>query len=194
MTYQLATSKRRLVKPVPVATAPPSLGQRLLAIDAIVDVIFSFSTPRTIISLSKTCRAVGPIVASYFRVAYNPEYFLRQFLPDPPVARAFRTLQAETGVIIFGKAAFNFFARAPFTETAMSLYVDGSYASQVNDFLTNAGYDVETHEGEFVFFKEGENGQVIYKIVLQVGGLDSPGQFQNVSTSAWRANHDATGD
>jgi hypothetical protein len=42
--------------------------------------------------------------ASNFRVAFNPECFLPQFLPDPPVARAFRTLQVETGVIIFGKA------------------------------------------------------------------------------------------
>jgi hypothetical protein len=182
MTYWLATSKRRLVKPVPVPTAPPSIGQRLLTIDAIVDMIFSFSAPRTIISLSKTCHAVEPIAASYFRVAYNPECFLRQFLPDPPVARAFRTLQAKTGVIIFGKAACNFLARAPFTETAMSLYVDGSYASQVKDFLTNAGYDVETHEGKFVFFKTGEDGQVRYKIVLQVGVVI---QIQNVSTSAW---------
>jgi hypothetical protein len=51
----------------------------------------------------------------------------------------------------------NFVACTPFTETAMT-DVDGSYAPQVNDFLTNAGYDVEPHEGEFVFFKEEENG------------------------------------
>jgi hypothetical protein len=46
--------------------------------------------------------------ASNFRVAFNPECFLPQFLPDPPVARAFRTVQAETGVIIFGKATCQF--------------------------------------------------------------------------------------
>jgi hypothetical protein len=54
--------------------------------------------------------------------------------------------------------------------------VDGSCTPQVNDFLTNTGYDVETHEGE--------NGQVI-----QNCAPDWPTRFadsvQNVSTSAW---------
>ena len=166
MTYHLATSECR-----PIHSPPP--GQRIIAIDAILDVIFSFSTPRTIISLSKTCRAARPIAASYFRVAYNPERFLRQFLPDPAVARAFRTLQAETGVMVFGKAAYNFLARALLTETAMSLYVDGSCALQVNDFLTHAGYDVETREDEFVFLRRDEDERVIGTIVLQVGPPDS---------------------
>jgi hypothetical protein len=52
--------------------------------------------------LSQTCRAAYPIAASYFRVAYNPERFLQQFLPDPPDVRAFRSLQAETGVVVYG--------------------------------------------------------------------------------------------
>jgi hypothetical protein len=72
--------------------------------------------------------------------------------------------------------------------------VDGSCASQVNDFLTNAGYDVETHEGEFIFFKEGENGQVIYKIVLQIGPLDLPTVFKMSRPVRGRENHDARGD
>ncbi|KAF8464333.1 hypothetical protein DFH94DRAFT_618761, partial [Russula ochroleuca] len=77
----------------------------------ILDVIFSFSTPRSIINLSKTCRAACPIAASYFRAAYKPERLLQRFLPDPAVVRAFRTLQAETGLAIIGKAAYDFLAR-----------------------------------------------------------------------------------
>jgi len=146
-------------------------------IDAILDVIFSFSTPRTIINLSKTCRAARPIVASYFRTAYKPERLLQRFLPDPAIMRTFRTLQAETGLTIFGKAAYNFLARASPTSidmtATMSLYVDHPYAFAVHDFFTGAGYDVETREHELVFLKTGEDDRIINKIVLHVGQPDS---------------------
>ncbi|KAI0287624.1 hypothetical protein BC826DRAFT_1043322, partial [Russula brevipes] len=143
-----------------------SPGQRVISIDAILDVIFSFSTPRTIITLSKTCRAARPIAASYFRVAYKPEYLLRRFLPDPAGVWAFRALQSETGVAIFGRAACNFLARAPLTDVAMGLYVDRSYAAV-------AGYEVEMREHEFVFFRMGEDEQVAREVVLQVSPPDS---------------------
>lgn len=161
----------------------PSPGQRAITIDAIVDVIFSFSTPRAIISLSRTCRAAQPIAASYFRVAYNPEHFLQQFLPNLTDVRAFRSLQAETGVVAFGKAVRNFLARAPLTDTEMNLFVDESYAPQVDSFLTRAGYDMEAHGQELVFSKKGEDEEVISKIVLRVGPpesfetLDKPRDF-----------------
>jgi hypothetical protein len=165
-------------------TDPPSPGQRIIVIDAILDIVFSFSTPRTIINLSKTCRAARPIAASYFRAAYKPERLLRQFLPDPTIVRAFRTLQAGTGLTIFGKAAYDFLARASFSTgtdpastVAMSLYVDKSYASVVNNFFTGAGYDVEMREHELVFFKTGEDDQIVNKIVLQV---DQPDSFDSV--------------
>src|ERR1700761_1138647 len=116
MYHQVAFKYRR---PVRLTSKVPSVGQRLIGIDAIVDVIFSFSTPRTIIALSQTCRAAHPIAASYFRVAYNPERFLQQFLPDPADVRAFRSLQVETGVAVYGKAVRNFLARAPLTDTEM---------------------------------------------------------------------------
>src|SRR5712671_5387927 len=152
----------------------PSPGQRVLAIDAILDVIFSFSTPRTIISLSKSCRAARPIAASYFRVAYKPEHLLRQFLSDPATIRAFRILQAETGLTIVGKAAHNFLARAPptLTDRAMSLYVDGSHAAPVSDFLTHAGYGVEMREHLYLFFKMGEGGDA-REIILRASSPDS---------------------
>jgi len=155
----------------------PSLGQRIIVIDVILDIIFSFSNPRTIINLSKTCRATHPIAASYFRAAYKPERLLQQFLPDAAVVRAFRTLQAETGLTIFGKAAYEFLARASFSGTdaptaVMSLYLDKSYAQAVNDFLTSAGYDVEMRGHELVFLKR-EDDQVINKVVLQANQPDS---------------------
>jgi hypothetical protein len=158
-------------------TDTPTPGQRIIVIDAILDVIFSFSTPRTIINLSKTCRAAPPIAASYFRAAYKPERLLQRFLPDPMIMRAFRTLQAETGLTIFGKAAYNFLARASPTSAdttaTISLYVDNPYASAVSDFFTAAGYDVEMHEHDLVFFKRGEDGRIINKVVLHVGQPDS---------------------
>jgi len=124
----------------------PSLGQRIIVIDVILDIIFSFSNPRTIINLSKTCRATHPIAASYFRAAYKPERLLQQFLPDAAVVRAFRTLQAETGLTIFGKVVYNSLVRAPLTSmgtiVAVSLYVDMPYASAMDGFFTGIGYDV----------------------------------------------------
>jgi len=176
MNWQLASSTHQ-----PAAqhsTDFPSPGQRIIVIDAILDEIFSFSTPRTIINLSNTCRAARPIAASYFRAAYKPERLLQQFLPDPSVVRAFRTLQAGTGLTIFGKAAYDFLARASFSgtdapTTVMSLYVDKSHTSLVNDFFTGAGYDVETREHELVFIKTGEDNQAVNKVVLQASHPDS---------------------
>ncbi|KAI9457298.1 hypothetical protein F5148DRAFT_349313 [Russula earlei] len=174
MNQQYASSAHQSVHhPSEVDVPSPSPGQRVMAIDAILDVIFSFSTPRAIITLSKTCRSARPIAASYFRVAYKPENLLQQFLPDPAIARAFRSLQAETGLKVFGKAAYNFLARAEPTDTIMNLYVDGSHPSLVSDFLTHAGYDVEVREHEFVFFRTGEGEQVIREITLQVSPPDS---------------------
>ncbi|KAH9959847.1 hypothetical protein BC827DRAFT_1212019 [Russula dissimulans] len=148
----------------------PSPGQRVVAIDAILDVVFSFSAPRTIISLSKSCRAARPIAASYFRVAYKPEHLLRQFLPDPATIRAFRILQAETGLTIVGKAARNFLSRALQTGRVMSLYVDRSHAPLVSDFLMHAGYGVEIREHLYLFFK---TGGVAREIILHASQPDS---------------------
>ena len=170
MNHQIVFNNRRSV---PSSSKALSSGQRIITIDAIVDVIFSFSTPRTIIALSQTCRAAHPIAASYFRVAYDPERFLHQFLPGPTDVRAFRSLQAQTGVVVFGKAARKFLARSPLTDTEMDLSVDESFAPQVNSFLTRAGYDVETRKQELVFSKKGEDEQIMRKIVLRVGPPES---------------------
>jgi hypothetical protein len=176
MNWQLESSTHQ---PVAHHSADlPSPGQRIIVIDAILDEIFSFSTPRTIINLSKTCRAARPIAASYFRAAYKPERLLQQFLPDLAVVRAFRTLQARTGLTIFGKAAYGFLARASFSGTdtptaVMNLYVDKSHTSLVNDFFTGAGYDVEMREHELVFLKMGGDNQVINKVLLQASHPDS---------------------
>jgi hypothetical protein len=161
------------------STDLPSPGQRIIVIDVILDIIFTFSSPRTIVNLSKTCRAARPIVASYFRAAYKPERLLQRFLPDPTVVQTFRVLQAETGLTIFGNAAYDFLSRASFsgrdTFTAvMSLYVDKSYASNVNDFFTGAGYDVvEMREHELVFLRTGKDDHIINKVVLQASLPDS---------------------
>jgi hypothetical protein len=156
----------------------PSPGQRIIVIDAILDMIFSFSTSRTIINLSKTCRAARPIAASYFRAAYKPERLLQRFLTDPTIVRAFQTLQAETGLTIIGNAAYDFLARASLTSAddttaEMSLYVDKSYVTVVYNFFTDVGYNVEMREHELVFVKTGEEDQVINQIVLQVSQPDS---------------------
>jgi hypothetical protein len=186
MSHQRLTSAYQRI-PCPEDT--PSPGQRVLAIDAILDVIFSFSTPRTIISLSKTCRAAWPIAASYFRVAYKPEHLLQQFLPDMPAVSAFRTLQAQTGVLVFGKAAYNFLARTTPTDTTMNLYVDASHTPQVNSFLTQvAGYDVEMREHELVFFRVGEGEQVVREIVLHASPpdpFDAVDKPRKISSGVW---------
>ncbi len=161
------------------STDLPSPGQRIIVIDAILDIIFSFSSPRTIVNLSKTWRAARPIVASYFRAAYKPERLLQRFLPDPAVVQTFRALQAETGLTIFGNAAYDFLSRASFSATdtltaVMSLYVDKSYAFNVNDFFTGAGYDVvEMREHELVFLRTGKDDHIINKVVLQASLPDS---------------------
>jgi hypothetical protein len=97
---------------------------------------------------------------------------LQHFFPDPAAVRAFRTLQAETGLMIFGKAAYDFLARASFSRSdtraaVMSLYVDKPYASLVNDFFTGAGYEVEMREHELVFLKKGKNDHYIHKVTHQ---------------------------
>ncbi|KAF8258588.1 hypothetical protein EI94DRAFT_1754258 [Lactarius quietus] len=129
-------------------------GKRLIAIDAIIDTIFSFSSSRTIISLSQTCRAAHPIAASYFRVAYNPERFLQQFLPDPRTCTRSGPSRPRSESWYMGGRA-NFLGRAPLTDTEMNLSVDRPYAPRVNEFLKDMGYDVESREKESIVLRIG---------------------------------------
>jgi hypothetical protein len=102
------------------------------------------------------------------------------------IVHAFRTLQAETGLTIIRKAAYNFLACALLTSTddtttaEMSLYIDKSYITVVYNFFTDVGYNVEMHKHELVFVKTGEDDQVINQIVLQVSQPDS---FDSVDNS-----------
>ena len=84
----------------------------------------------------------------------------------PHLLVSFRALQAEVGLTIFGKAAYDLPAHASLigtgteaTAAAMSLYVNKSYTSVVNDFFTDAGYEAELREHELVFVRMGEDGQ-----------------------------------
>jgi hypothetical protein len=80
--------------------------------------------------------------------------------------------------MIFGIAAYDFLGRASFSRSdtraaVMSLYVDKSYASLVNDLFTGAGYEVEMREHGLVFLKKGKNGHYIHKVTPHAGHPDS---------------------
>ncbi|THH19902.1 hypothetical protein EW146_g1349 [Bondarzewia mesenterica] len=110
---------------------------RILYNPAVLDAIFSFSTPGTIIRLAMTCRRVREAMLSYFRAAFNINRHLSRFFPDPI---AFRQLQARTASLIAGSNALQFFERTIYPEADLDLYVYPRSAGEVGRFLLEIGY------------------------------------------------------
>ncbi|TFY70235.1 hypothetical protein EVG20_g2782 [Dentipellis fragilis] len=120
----------------------------------ILDAIFAFSSPGTIIRISRTCRRIYAHVKSYLRVAYDINRHLSSFFPDPA---AFRSIQARTTTLIAGSNALQLFERTIYPNADLDLYVPKPCVAEVGALssLLEADYIfVATENQEDDFFAE----------------------------------------
>ncbi|KAA1473451.1 hypothetical protein DENSPDRAFT_902680 [Dentipellis sp. KUC8613] len=103
----------------------------------ILDTVFAFCSPGTMVRVSWTCRTVYALVKSYLRVAYDINRHLSYFFPDPV---AFRSLQARTATLIAGSNALQFFERTVYPDSDLDLYVPKPCVAEVGTFLLAIGY------------------------------------------------------
>ncbi|KAI0052314.1 hypothetical protein FA95DRAFT_1675295 [Auriscalpium vulgare] len=122
----------------------PSPGQRVLSIGPILDNIFSYSTPATILCASRTMRMAHDIARSYLNLAYNVDRFLFAYFSSPDALRA---LQARTGTLLAGQPVLDFLQRTDMAledTTSVSpnlvLLVYGAYFFEAARFLVSNGY------------------------------------------------------
>ena len=86
----------------------------------VYDRINSMIPPHSSVMLSQNCHAANNTRASFTRCAFNINCHLGHFFQNP---LEFRTIQAETGTIISGSSALQFFDREIFEDSNLDLYL-----------------------------------------------------------------------
>ena len=71
-------------------------------------------------------------------LVFNIDRRLRSYFPDPT---AFRDLQAQTGTLISGSTALQFFLRTLYVQSDLDLYVQRAARFEVGRWLLATGYN-----------------------------------------------------
>ncbi|TDL21090.1 hypothetical protein BD410DRAFT_790140 [Rickenella mellea] len=100
------------------------------------DVLFAHAPPATMYRIGRTCWMARRAVQDYSRRAFNINRHLRRFFHDPV---GFRSLQAQTGTLIWGAFAYRFFARTLCDETHLDLLVSPQHALEVGRWVIESG-------------------------------------------------------
>lgn len=104
----------------------------------IYDNVFSMISPRTSIMLSRTCTIASDSRASFNRRAFSINRELGRYFGNP---LQFRNLQAQTGTLISGSFALQFFERTVYEDSDLDLYLHPGHLYQVGSWLIdNEGY------------------------------------------------------
>ena len=90
-----------------------------------------------ILRLMRTSKAFEVMARDFLRRAYNVNKPLRRFFQDPI---AFRVMQYETGTVVSGSFALQFFVRSYYLTADLDLYVTHSGAEKVGSWLQENGY------------------------------------------------------
>ena len=100
--------------------------------------INSMIPPHSSIMLSQTCHATNNTRASFTRHTFNINRHLRCFFQNP---LEFHTIQAETGTIISGSSALQFFNREIFEDSGLDLYLHPGHLERIGTWLMKSeGY------------------------------------------------------
>ncbi|KAG9045896.1 hypothetical protein FS842_001045 [Serendipita sp. 407] len=122
---------------------PPSSGLTLLSASTIVDVLYPHLSVKDVLNVSKACRATLLAVNAWLPSAYNINKHLEPFFGDLKNTLRFRSIQAETGTLISGSQALQFFDRAHYLDSDLDLYVPCRHTLTVGLFLLSIGYRFE---------------------------------------------------
>ena len=115
----------------------PTFPSRLLSNDLLFDRILDSASPGTLVRLSRTCRQAHDAIKPYIPRAFDIDRALRRFFDDP---LAFRSLQAQTGTLISGSFALQFFARTFYCNSDLDLYCNYGDREEVGLWLLDEGY------------------------------------------------------
>ncbi|KAF7422279.1 hypothetical protein PC9H_010435 [Pleurotus ostreatus] len=97
---------------------------------------------------SLTCKAIYGEVQIFYQRSYSLNPILEPFIPLEHIP-AFRRLQGESGLVISGSAALQFFTRATYPESDLDLYVEYAHVFEVGKWLEwDVGCIALNHHGE----------------------------------------------
>ncbi|KAG1881323.1 hypothetical protein F4604DRAFT_1577927 [Suillus subluteus] len=109
----------------------------------IYDNIFSYTSPRELMHLGRSCHAAYAAFKDYSRRAFSINRHLSDFISKPLL---FRGLQARTGTLIAGSNALQFLDRTVYDEADMDVYVHPGHAREVMDYVVEReGYEFKPH-------------------------------------------------
>ncbi|TFK78930.1 hypothetical protein K466DRAFT_440461, partial [Polyporus arcularius HHB13444] len=111
----------------------------VMTVVVVYDSILSFCSPAVMLRLARVCRTTYAAVQDYMRITYscNINRRLSHFFDDP---LAFRSLQAQTGTLIAGSFALQFFDRSGIPKAGLDILVHMRHRREVGRWLISAGY------------------------------------------------------
>lgn len=107
---------------------------------------FDSLSPPDLFRYSRTSKTANQVVSSYIKRAFNVENVLGRFFTDPQISH-FRSLQSQTGMLISGSTALQFFERTFYPESDLDLYVEHRYCRVIALWLVAIGYSYEARAG-----------------------------------------------
>ncbi|KAI0076914.1 hypothetical protein K474DRAFT_1622018 [Panus rudis PR-1116 ss-1] len=113
--------------------------------------IFDDCHPSALLCFRATCRRAYYAVEYYIRRMWNIHRFLSRYFDNP---LEFRQLQAQTGMLISGSSALQFFDRTFYPGSDLDLYVPMVYREEVGNYLLDCGYTYTPHGTQNTEFHE----------------------------------------
>ncbi|KZT06467.1 uncharacterized protein LAESUDRAFT_700278 [Laetiporus sulphureus 93-53] len=132
-----------------LSSVKPLFTDRIIHIELITDVVFSYCSPATLLRIARTCRAAHSAIHAYIRSTFRIDRLLSRFFQNP---LSFRSLQARTGTLISGSVALQFFDGTSFPASDLDLYVFMQHCGEVGLWLLAEGYSyVQGHSAHADF-------------------------------------------
>lgn len=103
------------------------------------DLLFSCLSEADLASFSRTCLQVYLSVQSYRARAFQLWRSLSRFMPQCDVD-GFREMLHETGALVSGSVALQFFSRECIPDCDLDLYTEREYAPRVFSYVCDLGY------------------------------------------------------
>lgn len=124
--------------------------------DSIYDTLFAYLSPASIFRTARTCHIARQASIDYQSRAFDIHRHLKRFFADPV---GFRALQAQTGAVISGSNALQFFDRDIYPDSDLDIFVNVGNALDVCTWIAQgAGYgysfepnEIQRAEGLFTF-------------------------------------------
>ncbi|KAF8662093.1 hypothetical protein AX16_001203 [Volvariella volvacea WC 439] len=128
------------------------------------DMLCDHLDPLQLILLGQTCKALNTRTQRYTSHAFRISRLLSPYF-TPAQILDFQYLQAETGTLISGSTALQFFDRSTYPESDLDLYTEHRYALPLLTWLARIGYRFVPRPGQ------AETYLSAYKARIADGGL-----------------------